>query len=41
MTKKTWLKWGLLLAGSTLAALGAGAWIAEYVVTEVIVRTVN
>ena len=38
MSKTTWFKWGLLLAGSTVAALGLGSWIAEYVVTEVILK---
>jgi len=41
MSKKTWVKWGLLLAGSTVAALNAGACIAEWLLQYVILQGVN
>jgi hypothetical protein len=41
MSKKTWVKWGLLIAGSTVAALQLGACIAEGLLQYIILRAVN
>lgn len=41
MSKKTWMKWGLLLAGSTAAALQVGSCIAQFLIDYVILRAVN
>ena len=41
MLKKTCVKWALLLAGSTVAALNVGSCIAEYLFQYVILRAVN
>ena len=41
MSKKTWMKWGLLLAGSTAAALQIGSCIAQFLIDYVILRAVN
>lgn len=39
--RKSWLKWGLLVAGSTVAALQLGACVSEYLLMEVILSVVN
>lgn len=41
MSKKTLVKWSLLLAGSTMAALGLGACIADLVLQTFVLRSVN
>ncbi len=41
MLSKKWTKWGLLLAGSTFAALNLGACVAQYLVDTFILRSVN
>lgn len=41
MAKKTWVKWGLLVAGSTVAALQIGACIAEFLLSNLILSAVN
>jgi hypothetical protein len=41
MSKKSWVKWSLLLAGSTVAALQLGNCIAEFLLQTFILRAVN
>ena len=41
MSLNTWVKWGLLVAGSTVAALQLGACIAEALLQTIILRAVN
>jgi len=41
MSKKTMVKWSLLLAGSTVAALQLGACIADYLLQTFVLRAVN
>jgi len=41
MSKKRWTRWGLLLAGTTLAGLSLGACIAQYIIDTLILRAVN
>ena len=41
MSKKSWVKWGLLLAGSTMAALQLGSCIAQFLLDYIILRAVN
>lgn len=41
MSKKSWIKWGLLIAGSTVAALGTGACIVQQLMDYIILRAVN
>jgi hypothetical protein len=41
MSKKTWLKMGLLVAGSTVAALQIGACIADTILRTLILNAVN
>jgi len=41
MSKKTCVKWGLLVAGSTMAALQLGACIAEALLQYYVLRATN
>jgi hypothetical protein len=41
MSKRSWVKWGLLVAGSTAAALSLGSCIAQGILQYVILRAVN
>jgi len=41
MSKKTLVKWSMLLACSTVAALQLGACIADYLLQTFILRAVN
>lgn len=41
MSKKTLVKWSLLVAGSTVAALGLGACISDLLLQSFILRAVN
>jgi len=41
MSKKSWMKWGLLLAGSSVAALQLGNCIAEFLLQSFILNAVN
>jgi len=41
MSKKTWVKWGVILAGSTLAALNLGACLADFLLQTAILSVVN
>ncbi len=41
MSKKTLVKWSLLVAGSTVAALGLGACISDLLLQTFILRSVN
>ena len=41
MARKTWVKWGLLVAGSTVTALGLGACISEFLLSNLILTAVN
>lgn len=41
MSKMTWLKWGLILAGSTVAALNLGACLADFLLQTFVMSAVN
>ncbi len=41
MSKKSWVKWGLLLAGSSFAALQLGNCIAQLLLQTFILRAVD
>jgi len=41
MTKNTWKKWGLLLAGSTVAALQLGQCISQFLLQTLVLNAVN
>jgi hypothetical protein len=41
MSKKTWVKWGFVLAGSTLAALNLGACLADFILQNTILAWVG
>jgi len=41
MSKKTLVKWSLLVAGSTVAALGLGACISDLLLQSFLLRAVN
>jgi len=41
MSKNTWIKWGLLMAGSTVAALQLGNCIAQWALQTFILNAVN
>jgi len=41
MSKNTWMKWGLLLAGSTVAALQLGNCISRFLLQTFILNAVN
>jgi len=41
MLKNTWVKWGLLVAGSTVAALQLGSCIANFLLQSFILNAVN
>lgn len=41
MSKKTLVKWSLLVVGSTVAALGLGACIADMLLQTFVLRAVN
>jgi hypothetical protein len=41
MSKNTWVKWGLLVAGSTVAALQLGTCIAQFLLQSFILNAVN
>jgi hypothetical protein len=41
MSKKTLAKWGLLVTGSTFAALQLGACLADFVLQQLILTAVN
>lgn len=41
MSRKTLVKWSLLVAGSTLAALGLGACISDFLLQTFVLRAVN
>lgn len=40
MSKKTWFKWGVILVGSTVAALNIGACLADFVLQNAILSVV-
>jgi hypothetical protein len=39
--KKIWLKWGLVLAGSTVAALNLGACLADFILQQAVLTMVD
>jgi hypothetical protein len=41
MSKMTWMKWGLVIAGSTLAALNLGACLADFLLSNFVLAGVN
>ena len=41
MSKKSWVKWGLLLAGSSVATFALGNCIAEFLLHTFILNAVN
>lgn len=41
MSKLTWVKWGLVLATSTLAALNLGACLADFLLQQAILSVVD
>lgn len=41
MSKNSWIKWGLLVAGSTVAALQLGNCIAQFLLQSFILNAVN
>ena len=41
MSRKTLVKWSLLVAGSTVAALGLGACISDLLLQSFVLRAVN
>jgi hypothetical protein len=41
MLKKTWLKWGLILTGSTVAVLNLGGCLADFILQQVILTWAN
>jgi hypothetical protein len=41
MSKKTLVKWSLLVVGSSVAALGLGACITDFLMQTFILRAVN
>jgi hypothetical protein len=41
MSNKTWVKWGLLVTGSTLTALQLGACLADFILENLILAVVN
>jgi hypothetical protein len=41
MSKMTWVKWGLVLTGSTLAALNFGACVADFILQNWVLSVVN
>jgi hypothetical protein len=41
MSKMTWVKWGFVIAGSTLAALNLGACLADFILQNAILSVVN
>lgn len=41
MLKKAWLKWGLIMAGSTFVALNIGACLADFVLQQLILGAVD
>lgn len=41
MSKMTWVKWGLVLAGSTLAALNLGACLADFLLQQFVLSATN
>lgn len=41
MLKNTWVKWSLLVAGSTVAALSLGACISAILLQDFVLRAVN
>jgi len=41
MSKKSWVKWGLLVAGSTFAMAGIGNCIAQFLLQSFILSAVN
>jgi hypothetical protein len=41
MSKQSWVKWGLLVAGSSFAALQLGNCIAQLLLQTFILRAVN
>lgn len=41
MSKNNWVKWGLLVAGSTVATLQLGSCIAQFLLQSFILNAVN
>lgn len=41
MSKMTWVKWSLILAGSTVAVLNLGGCFADFVMQQFILTAVN
>jgi hypothetical protein len=41
MLKASWMKWSLLVAGSTVAGMGLGACISELILQAFVLRAVN
>lgn len=41
MSKMTWMRWGLVLAGSTAVALNLAACVADFLLQQFILAAVN
>jgi hypothetical protein len=41
MPTTSWLKWGLLLAGSTLAVVQFGLWATDYLLKYILLNAVS
>ncbi len=41
MIKMTWVKWGLVLVGSTFVALNLGACLADFLLQQFVLAAVN
>lgn len=41
MSKMTWVKWGLILAGSTVAVLNLGGCLTDFVLQNLVLSAVN
>ncbi len=38
---KTWVKWGMIVTGSTLVALNVGACLADFVLQQLVLSAVD
>lgn len=41
MSKKTWVMWSLIVAGSTLAVLNLGGCLADFLLQQYVLSVVN
>lgn len=41
MSKMTWVKWSLILAGSTVAVLNLGGCLVDFIMQEIVLSAVN